>query len=140
MKKVLPIIVTAVIVGVAAFYGGMVYGKGSGMSSPQGGFQNFRGASGTGAFGGRGGGRGGFGGATIGQIIGKDDKSITLQTMDGSSKIVFYSGSTQVMKSVAGTPNDLVSGEQVVVMGSANSDGSVTAQNVQIRPASSTIR
>lgn len=70
-----------------------------------------------------------------GQIIAKDDKSITVQLRDGSSKIVFFSSSTEIMKSAQGSLTDLTVGGNVTVSGTTNQDGSITAQSVQIRPA-----
>jgi hypothetical protein len=43
--------------------------------------------------------------------------------------------STPVTKQASGTQDDLSVGTQVAVTGSSNSDGSMTANTVQIRPA-----
>ncbi len=75
------------------------------------------------------------GSITAGEIVSKDDTSITLKLRDGSSKIVFYSTSTGIQKTATGTPADLTVGEQVAVTSSQNQGGSLTAQSIQIRPA-----
>src|SRR5690348_14238025 len=74
-------------------------------------------------------------GSVDGSIVSKDATSITVKSMDGSSKVVLLGGSTTISKSTAGTADDLATGTDVLVTGTTNSDGSVTAQNVQIRPA-----
>jgi hypothetical protein len=134
-------IIIAVVVGAAAFFGGTVFEKSS--LTKQGLLRtNTRNANGQGRTPGQGGGQGYFrggpngnGGFIAGEVISKDDKSITVKAQDGSSKIVFYSDSTSVGKSVEGSAGDLNTGEQVLVSGATNPDGSVTAQNIQIRPA-----
>jgi hypothetical protein len=79
---------------------------------------------------------GNFGGGATGQIVSIDSTSITLSIPGGSgSRNVFYTAATPVMKSVTGTASDLKVGETVSVNGTANSDGSVTAQSIQLRPA-----
>ena len=156
MKKLLPIIIAvAVIVGGGAFYGGMKYAEGR---SPAGQFSraNFEdlqnlspeerqqrlqelganaGAGFRGGFGGgtgqRGGGMGGF---TVGEIISASDDSVTVKLQDGGSRIVFLSDSTEITKSAAGALSDLEIGRNISVNGTANSDGSVTAQSIQLRP------
>ena len=42
--------------------------------------------------------------------------------------------STSINKSAEGSKNDLIVGENVAVFGTNNSDGSVTAQNIQLNP------
>jgi len=75
------------------------------------------------------------GGFTAGEIIAKDEKSITIKLRVSGSKIVFLTSATPVTKSVDGSISDLTVGTQVSVSGTANTDGSVSAQSVQIRPA-----
>ena len=125
-------VAVVIIIGAGSFYGGMKYGQQNRFASASQG--NFRGVAGS--FGGaRRGGAGGTGGdAASGEIISKDDKSITVKLRDGGSKIIFIADSTQVMKSTAGTVSDLAIGDQVMSFGTANADGSVTAKSIQIRP------
>ncbi len=84
-------------------------------------------------------------GAVFGTIIAKDANSITVQLGGGpnasstnagasGSKIVLLNANTEVGKTVAGSSGDLVVGQTVVVNGTPNSDGSITAAMVQIRP------
>lgn len=75
-----------------------------------------------------------MGGFLSGEVISKDATSITLKTRDGSTKIVLFSASTDILKSTSGKSDDLNIGEQVVVTGSSNADGSLSAQSIQIRP------
>ncbi len=70
-----------------------------------------------------------------GEINQKDGDTLTIKLADGSSKIVFLSDTTTISKSEQGTGDDLVTGNQVVVFGQTNSDGSVTAQNIQLGTA-----
>jgi len=67
-----------------------------------------------------------------GEIIAKDDSSMTIKLNDGGSKIVLISGSTKTTKQADATADDLAVGTKVSVLGTTNSDGSVSAQSVQI--------
>lgn len=123
--------VAVVLIG-AAFYGGVTYQK---SQMPQRGQFALSAQGGPGAqFAGRAGARTGAG-FVSGEILSKDASGITVKSQDGSTKIVLLGSSAQISKSAVGTPEDLSIGTDVLVNGSANSDGSITAQNVQIRPA-----
>jgi len=85
---------------------------------------------------GQGNGNGGAGGGfASGEVLAKDDQSITIKLSDGGSRIVYFSGSTTVGKMDTGSASDLKTGDQVIANGTPNSDGSIAAQNIQIRPA-----
>jgi hypothetical protein len=122
----------AVIVGGAAFYGGMVYGKSS-QSLTAGGAQAGLSASQQSSR--RAGAGIGAGSGVSGSVIAKDDKSITVQLRNGNSQFVFFSPNTTVMKLAQGTTADLQNGLNVTASGTTNSDGSVSATMIQIRPA-----
>ncbi len=144
-KKVLPIIIALIIVGVGAFYGGMKYAESkSSTRNSANNFQNFQNLSPEerqqrfDQIGGLRGTRNSQTGTGFvnGEIISKDEQSITVKLRDGGSKIVFYSDSAKVEKFIDGSSADLEIGKTVMVNGSANQDGSVTAQSIQIRPNS----
>lgn len=127
MKNKLIIVgIVALVVGLA---GGYFIGKGSTPKNPY--------ALGQGAATGtrRGGGFQQGAGLVTGNIISTTDNSITVQSRDGSSRIVFFGSSAEVSKFVQGAASDLSVGETVVVAGTSNSDGSINAQTIQIRPA-----
>src|SRR3990167_3885246 len=107
MNKLITIVIaTVVVVGGGAFFGGMKYAE---SKSPrnrvsQADFQNLQNLSpeerqqrfqelganvGAGFRGGVGGSQRGGGGFTAGEIISKDDKSVTVKLQNGGSKIVF---------------------------------------------------
>jgi hypothetical protein len=132
MKKNITILVIAVIVALGAgFFGGMQYQKTTVKkvaTQAQGGFNrgNFSGS----VNGQRNRNGAGF---TAGSVLSKNDStSFTVKLNSGGSEIVFLSPSSKIMKSATGTIADLNVGEQVVVSGTANSDGSITANTVQL--------
>jgi hypothetical protein len=124
-------VVLVLIVGAGAFFGGMKYQQ----SKSDANRQAFNGTGGYGAGnGGQARNRTTGNRQVIGDVISQDDKSITVKLQDGSSKIVLISTNTTVNKASEGSTSDLKVGERVGVFGSDNSDGSVTAQNIQLNP------
>lgn len=127
MKKNVIIIAVGVailVIGGGAFYGGMAYAKSMNSQRMMG--QGLRNSGGR------------FMAGTnfiSGDIISKDNQSVTVKMRDGSSRIIFYSGTTEVGKFVSGTIDDVAVGKTVMVNGKTNTDGSITAQSIQIRPA-----
>lgn len=69
-----------------------------------------------------------------GNIISADSSSITVKMADGSSKIVLFSDKTVIGKMATGSAGDLKTGERISAFGTTNTDGSITAQNIQINP------
>jgi hypothetical protein len=136
MKKYSTHIVWAVI-AIVALAGGFFWGKSAVAARGAGSFAGGA-ASGTrGGFGGvaRGGAAGGF---VTGQITANDGTSLTVQLANGNSENVFYSSSTPVIKPSPASASDLTTGTMVMIGGTTNSDGSVTAQSIQIRQANAT--
>lgn len=144
-KTLLGIIIVTVIIGAGAFYAGIKYdqskkiaARGTGNFAnlsaeerqarmQQAGMANFAG----GARGGRAGSGDGF---ATGEVISKDDKSVTLKLQNGGSQIIFFTPSTPITKSVSGSASDIIVGEQITASGTKNQDGSISAQSIQIRP------
>jgi hypothetical protein len=141
-KKNITITVIAIIImGIGSFYGGTLYQKKATAAQRS----SMRGNAGQQLAGGNNNqSRGqrfnqGQGGAfENGEIISKDENSITIKNRDGSSKIIYFSDSTTIGKSVDGSVSDLAIGQQVMVNGQTDSSGMITAQNIQIRPSAPT--
>ncbi len=118
------------VVAILAFVGGMYYG-GSGVSANTTASAGGAGGSArTGAYAGRAG-----GGFVSGTVSAKDASSITVQLPNGNSEVVFYSTSTSVIMPSPASMTDVATGSEVSIGGTANGDGSVTAQTIQLRPA-----
>ena len=130
-KTIIGALVAILIVGGGSFYAGMSYAKGQPAAGAAG-----RGQFGAGAAGFAG--RAGRGGFSMGQIVTSSNGSITVKLQSGSTQIVLLGTSTQILKSTVGSASDLTQGTNVLVTGSSNSDGSLTAQSIQIRPAGMT--
>lgn len=66
-----------------------------------------------------------------GKIIKMDSTSITVQTADGSNKIVLLSDSTVVNKTSESTKADLKEGVEVLIIGTTT-NGAVTAKTISL--------
>jgi len=131
MNKQIITIIIVIAVGALGFFGGMKYQESKSVSNRFGGdFQNMRGQQSSGQNQVR---RSGFR-PVVGEIINQDESSITVKLTDDSSKIVLLSEKTTYNKAETATKTDLKKGERVNVFGTENTDGSVTAQNIQLNP------
>lgn len=139
------VVLVVIAVGVGAFFGGrasvegtseqavgqgLALGQGVAGEQSAGNGSNRSGfpSDGSGFAGGRG------GNVVSGTIIAVDETGITVQT-EGGSKIVLVAPSTAIVKTEEATQQDLVMGEQVMVTGTSNEDGSVTASRIQLGSA-----
>jgi hypothetical protein len=136
MQKFLFVVIALILGAGGGFLGGMKYQKSRCPSFFTGGdFQNMGKLSGQGqqngmqAFGGTNG-RGNF---ISGEIFSLDSGSLTVKLLDGSSKIIFFSDSTQIQKMSTTSAQVLKTGDSVMITGKTNDDGSVTAQSIQLR-------
>lgn len=121
-------VVLIIVAAVGGFYAGMQFQKSQRNSQFAGRFGGGQG------FGARAGGQNGNTVPVRGQILSMGNSTLTVKLYDGSTKIVVLSGSTTFVQSTKASESDLKSGDTVMVIGSANSDGSVTASDVSINP------
>lgn len=140
-KIIVSVIATAIVAGGIGYW----IGGSSSSTSTQttGRSASMQGTGQRGSFG------GGSGNSTMGTIVAMDGQSITVQlggqnasSTNGTStgtKLVIVASSTQVGKFVEGSIGDLAQGDNVMVSGTSNSDGSLTATMIQIRPARGTM-
>ncbi len=69
----------------------------------------------------------------MGEVTSLDDKSATIKTIDGSSRIIILSDSTTYTQTAPTDKTGLKVGAQISVIGTDNTDGSVTAQTIQFK-------
>jgi hypothetical protein len=128
--RILISIVLIILAAGGGFFGGMMFQKNQAPSLGA--------AAGRGNFAGRFGGQAGQNAAAFrpvrGQVLDMSTNSLTVKMSDGSTKIVVLSSSTAFMQSTKAALSDVKTGDTVNVVGTANSDGSVTAQDIQINP------
>jgi len=130
-KNLILILIALIIVGAGGFFGGMKYGESQALKNltpekmreifqqTRGQFQTQRQRMAQGFI--------------VGEVISKDEKGLTIKLPDGSTRIVFLSESTQILKSVQGNIQDIEIGKQVIVSGEQTTEGFLTAKTIQIR-------
>ena len=72
---------------------------------------------------------------TAGSVVSNDGTTMVVSIAGGGSKNVLLSGSTQFLSLSKATAGDVKQGTNVIVTGTPNADGSVTAAMIQVRPA-----
>jgi len=77
-------------------------------------------------------GQGGQGGGLMGQITQNDGNTLVISGMDGVETKVQVTDTTLIEKYASVSAADLEVGEQVIVSGSQNDDGSMTARSIQV--------
>ncbi|MCX6794263.1 MAG: DUF5666 domain-containing protein [Candidatus Gottesmanbacteria bacterium] len=122
---ILIVILSLLVGGGAGFFAGSQYQKSQRPSFGQFGARGASGAAGL---------RGRNGNGAAGTILGVDSNSMTVKLVDGSSKIVLLTAATSIDKAATAAASDLTVGERVSAFGTTNTDGSITATNVQINP------
>lgn len=135
------VIIAVIVVAGGSFWGGMTYaqsktasaattrfGSGASTFATRGGFGGTAGAA--------------AGGGTIGTVIQVGNDTFTVQLPSSTSttaatgtKLVLVNSSTELDELESVPFSNLQVGQTVTVAGAANSDGSITASSVMIRPA-----
>lgn len=137
-NKIISVIIGLIAVIGLSFFGGIKYGEGLNSSSKNAAFAARNGQ---------------FGNASIaqkgtragtnfisGSILTNDSNGITVKDNAGSSKIVFLTSSTTIIKTSNGSPSDLSVGTEVTLTGNANQDGSINVESIQIRGQGMSLR
>ena len=131
MKKNWITVVVGIVCALAFFF----IGRATVGTSTTAGRGAFASSTRTGAFAGRAGAGGGF---VAGTVVSISNGVMTVSLANGNSENVYYSSSTSIIKPQPASASQLTPGTLVMVGGSSNSDGSVTASTIQVRQATST--
>ena len=129
MKKILPILIVAVLGLGGGFFGGMQYQKSKQPAFPKGVGQLTRGNF---NFNGRVRTAGGNG--VRGEVTAVNGSTVTIKLANGGSQIIVLSSSTTYNKTATASVSDVVVGQTIMAAGTSNSDGSVTATTVDVNP------
>ncbi|OGG04898.1 hypothetical protein A2Z33_06385 [Candidatus Gottesmanbacteria bacterium RBG_16_52_11] len=131
MKNKIILVIVALLAAAGGFFGGMKYQESrrpeffrqSGNMQPgrNGRSSQFRSGSGF--------------RPVAGEVINYDGTTLTVKLADGSGRNVLLSGKTEISATATASAGDIRLGSRIAAFGTENSDGSITAQNIQINPA-----
>jgi Domain of unknown function (DUF5666) len=128
------------LVAIVALIGGYFWGRSTGtaaIAAGRSGYAGYAGALGSSTARRAGGAAATGAGLVSGQITAVGSSSLTVQLANGNSDVVLYSSATPVTEPTAVPASTLTTGTNVMVVGTSNSDGSVSATSIQVRPAGS---
>ena len=74
-------------------------------------------------------------GNVAGTVINQDATTITLSLPQGGSRTVLITPTTTILKTAPGTMNDIQKDSFLMVSGTSNADGSISATTLSLRPA-----
>jgi len=138
-RMMVGILLAALVVAGGSFYGGTVYGKGQAQTAFAGPVNPGSGPAGMMPGGTPPAGMGQPGGNQAGMLVGEiaeiSATALTITDSSGKQTQVNVSGTTLIEKQASVTLADLTQGETVMVSGSQQSDGSISARSVQVAPA-----
>ena len=131
------VVLLIAVVGVGAFFAGSAYGQQQAQNT-RAEFLNARQGGGAGGQFAQNGqnGQGGqqFGRpAATGTVKSISGNALVVTQQDGSTVTVTLDSQTQIIKTVNGTPSDLLPGERITVM-SDQTTGNIIARTIQLRP------
>ena len=135
-KIIIGCVACALVFGAGGFFGGMKYQQSKSLAGGRGMMGDFPGQAVSGNAGTSGANTkaiGNGGGMSSGEVVSKDSGSLTIKTQNGGSKIILLSSSTQIQKMAEASLDEVIVGNQVVVSGTTNSDGSITAKSIQLK-------
>lgn len=127
------ILISGLLVAMSAaggFWGGTLYQKGKMPTRPD--FASLGANAGQGTNGASANRRSAGPGGLTGEITSKDETSLTIKTSTGSTQTAYYSNLTKVVTDQTANLSDIKTGSNVTIVGTPNSDGSVTADTVRL--------
>ncbi|HRZ29723.1 MAG TPA: hypothetical protein P5052_03135 [Candidatus Paceibacterota bacterium] len=68
----------------------------------------------------------------MGEIIEKNENSLTVKLKDNGSKIVVISNTTELYKTVSASFDDLTIGNNIMITGASNNDNSIIAESIRL--------